>query len=281
MSEQRIQIADKPTLDKVLQNTSDIKSNMSMSNISGGGIECVSQYIAGGVILGSNTKVSTLPYDFYQGSAVVLNNEIHILGGYSYSSNSSYGVNHYKWNGSSWVKVSTLPYNFYRGSAVVLNNEIHILGGNSNNHYKWDGSSWIKVSTLPYDFYYGSAVVLNNEIHILGSYNSNCYKYHYKWNGSSWINVSTLPYNFYDGGAVVLNNEIHILRFTDHYEISDSRDMICLYMKEGNIILCDTNAIKPVSNNLEAIDNGYLCNSTGLCKFYTTKPKESSIYTII
>ena len=29
---------------------------------------------------GSNVNVSTLPYNFYQGSAVVLNNEIHILG---------------------------------------------------------------------------------------------------------------------------------------------------------------------------------------------------------
>ena len=112
-------------------------------------------------------SVSTLPHDFFGGAAVVLNNEIHILG-----SNTN-NTKHYKWNGSSWTEVSTLPYGFYQGSAIVLDNEIHILGsntmGNYTKHYKWNGSSWTEVSTLPYDFYQGAAVVLNNEIHILGS----------------------------------------------------------------------------------------------------------------
>ena len=145
-----------------------------------------------------------LPYNFTYGSAVVLNNEIHILG------SSSNNTKHYKYNGSSWTEVSTLPYKFYQGSAVVFNNEIHILGGSdgTTKHYKYNGSSWSRVSTLPYSFTYGSAVVLNNEIHILGS--SSDIK-HYKYNGSSWTEVSTLPYSFYQGGAVVLNNEIHIL----------------------------------------------------------------------
>lgn len=110
--------------------------------------------------------LSDLPYDFYNGSAVVLNNEIHILG----SGDSGNYTKHYKWDGSTWTSVSTLPYNFSSGSAVVLDNEIHILGSGSGytNHYKWNGTSWTSVSTLPYSFVYGSAVVLDNEIHILG-----------------------------------------------------------------------------------------------------------------
>ena len=85
-------------------------------------------------------SVSTLPYEFYYDSAVVYNDEIHILGDYSGESLNS----HYKWNGSSWTSVSTLPYLFYKGSAVVYDNEIHILGSYSNTkmHYKWNGSSW-------------------------------------------------------------------------------------------------------------------------------------------
>ena len=151
------------------------------------------------------TQVSTLPYNFYLGSAVVFNNEIHILGGYENQ------LAHYKFNGNSWTQVSTLPYNFYLGSAVVFNNEIHILGGYENQlaHYKFNGNSWTQVSTLPYNFYLGSAVVFNNEIHILGGYENQLA--HYKFNGNSWTQVSTLPYNFYLGSAVVFNNEIHIL----------------------------------------------------------------------
>ena len=176
--------------------------------------------------------VTALPYmsapnKMIYGSAVVLNNEIHVLGSYegAYSS----GTNHYKFNGTSWVQVSTLPYGFGHGSAVVLNGEIHILGGyyDSNTltkHYKFNGTSWTEVSTLPYGFGFGSAIVLNNEIHILGG-NSSLTK-HYKFNGTSWTSVSTLPYSFYDGSAVVLNGEIHILggksgvSSADHYKFN-------------------------------------------------------------
>ena len=151
-----------------------------------------------------------LPYSFYQGSAVIYNGEIHILGG---GDNSGNYTKHYKWNGSTWTSVSTLPYNFYQGSAVIYNGEIHILGGGggSTKHYKWNGSTWTSVSTLPYNFQYGSAVIYNGEIHILGSDNSINYTKHYKWNGSTWISVSTLPYDFYRGSAVIYNGEIHIM----------------------------------------------------------------------
>ena len=53
-----------------------------------------------------NISISTLPYEFRYGGAVVYNNEIHILGGYTGLET----VSHYKWNGNSWASVSTLPY---------------------------------------------------------------------------------------------------------------------------------------------------------------------------
>ena len=153
--------------------------------------------------------LSVLPYNFYYGSAIVYNGEIHILGGDSVN-----GTKHYKWNGASWVSVSTLPYTFRDGSAVVYNNEIHILGsyesGNYTKHYKWNETSWTSISTSPYNFYHGSAIVYNDEIHILGGNGVNGTN-HYKWNGKSWVSVSTLYYNFYHGCSVICNNEIHIL----------------------------------------------------------------------
>ena len=196
-------------------------------------------------------SLGTLPYGIYYGSAVVLNNEIHILG----CSSSTYSKYHYKWNGSSWTSVSTLPFKFNSGSAVVLNNEIHILGAKDYNlHYKWDGSTWISVSTppeltpnyqavvlnediyipfggnnkifkysgstntwttisstFPYQNSQGSTIVYNNQIHILGGNTGSGNYYHYKWNGSTWTSVSTLPYSFYDGSVVKLNGVIHIL----------------------------------------------------------------------
>lgn len=161
-----------------------------------------------------------LPYRFGSGAAVVLNNEIHILGGYGNENKTK----HYKWNGTDWVSVSTLPYQFNTSKAVVLNNEIHILGGGNSSdykkHYKWNGTEWISVSTLPYELSDGVAVVLNNEIHILGS---NYYtgtppnqtythkRKHYAWNGTSWSSKSAPNFDIiYSEIGTAFNNEIHI-----------------------------------------------------------------------
>ena len=218
MAVKTIQIADKPTLDAtkaLLENGEYGLSAIRNAVDSGTGGS------AGGLwtnkIVNTNPSgdisVSTLPYDFNYGAAVVYNNEIHILGSEYYNNDYLYAKYHYKFDGASWVRVSTLPYNFYNGSAVVLNNEIHIMGSSDGytKHYKFNGSSWKSVSTLPYKFYGGAAVVYNNEIHILGSGNSSYCTKHYKFNGSSWESVSTLPYDFNYGAAVVYNNAIHIL----------------------------------------------------------------------
>ena len=77
------------------------------------------------------TKLDDLPYSFYEGSAVVYNNEIHLLGS-SYSGNYK---SHYEYNGTTWTQLDVLPYDFYRGCAVIYNNEIHIMGSNSSSYY--------------------------------------------------------------------------------------------------------------------------------------------------
>ena len=159
-----------------------------------------------------NMELPALLYISYDGSAVVLNNEIHIMGS---SNPTGYRTKHCKYDGSSWTEVSTLPYAFASGSAVVYNNEIHILGSNGNGHahYKWDGSTWTSVSTLPYGFNNNnSAVIHRDEIHILGSTNwTDGLRSHYKWDGTSWLEVSTLPVDFSNGSAVVYDDEIHIM----------------------------------------------------------------------
>ena len=59
----------------------------------------------------------------YTCSAVVYNEEIHLL----------YGTYHRKWNGYGWSSVGSLPYEFNtNGSAVVYNGAIHIIGGTPN-----------------------------------------------------------------------------------------------------------------------------------------------------
>lgn len=201
----------------IIVNGTELGSQISLDNTD------LSEIIFNGVsVWKSRIMLKKLPYDFSGGSAVVLNGEIHILGGYGTSNRTK----HYKYNGSDWVSVSTLPYEFYQSNAVVLNNEIHILGGGNSSdykkHYKWNGTEWISVSTLPYEFSYGVAVVLNNEIHILGSYYftgtppNQTYTHarkHYAWNGSTWSSKSTLSTDVtYEVIGVAYDNAIHIFR---------------------------------------------------------------------
>ena len=297
MAVKTIQIADKPTLDatKALLEDSEvglaaIKQAASSGAVSSsaGGLH-IEKYVDEQV--NGCVSVSTMPH-FIDGSAVVLNDEIHILGGTG--STSSYYTKHYKFNGSSWESVSTLPYKFYDSAAVVLNNEIHIFGGDGDsahhtNHYKYNGTSWESVSTLPYEFYDGAAVVLNNEIHIFGSrlYNGSVYPYarkYYKFNGSSWIDVRALPYEFYGGAAVVLNNEIHICgggsgKYSTHYLVRpDNRHIATMLPKGVHILLSDnediiyaSNAKRISSNIAEVTDTGYVELLAALTEMYNIK----------
>ena len=94
----------------------------------------------------TDLSVSTLPYTFFGSSAVVYNNEIHILGSYNGGSTS-----HYKWDGSAWAEVSTLPCGFYKSSAVVYNNYINLLGNGFSStfykmHYQLQKKAYLEVA---------------------------------------------------------------------------------------------------------------------------------------
>ena len=217
MAQKSIQIADKPTLDaaKALLEDSGvglaaIKEAVSSGAASGsaGGLFVGKQT---GENVGGNASVSTLPYKYSSGSAVVLNGEIHILGG------SGNGTNHYKFNGTSWESVSTLPCEWDRGSAVILNNEIHILGGSASNtkcHYKFNGESWVKSVYLPYEFVDGDAIVLDEVIQILGG--NNHYTNHYSVKDNCRNITAVLP----KGTHVLMPDNMDIKYVSDNAVIS-------------------------------------------------------------
>lgn len=88
-----------------------------------------------------------IPYKMINGCAVVLNNELHILGG---TGNNSESTKHYKvkLNGNSYFdlssngfqSVSTLPFALECGCALIIDGKIHIFG--DANHYSFNGTSW-------------------------------------------------------------------------------------------------------------------------------------------
>ena len=166
------------------------------------------------VILELASKLPDLPYPFYGGGAVILNDEIHILG--SYSSTGGASKKHYKLSKTTgvWEQVSTLPVDLRGSTAVTLDNEIHFVTS-SLAHYKLSKTTgtWEQVSTIPYNPSGSGIVVLDGEIHILGGGTSNNLTMHHKLNKVTnvWEGVTTLPYQYTGNNSIVVDGEIHIL----------------------------------------------------------------------
>ena len=101
-------------------------------------------YEAGGSTEGWRQETN-IPYSFANGSAVVYQNKIHLLGG------SSSQTSHYSWDGTTWVQESTMPFSYYNGSAIVADGKIHCFGGTNagSRYYTWDGTSWTQQPNLP------------------------------------------------------------------------------------------------------------------------------------
>ena len=156
-----------------------------------------------------------LPYDFIGLTAVMYNNQIHVIGGNNASSsNATY---HIKWNGTEWVSASTVPIAFVDGRAVVFNDEIHLFSG--AYHYAFNGTSWSE-KTLPsgVDSTGSSPVVYGNQLHLLGG--SSNLTAHYKYNDSKWVTASTLPRNLNKACAIVFEGDLHIFggNLATHYK---------------------------------------------------------------
>lgn len=188
-----------------------------------------------------------LPRKFKSVSALIFENELHILG----------DIYHYKFDGDKWIEVSTIPYPIkYDTACIWFTDQIYILVDDINyrNTYVWDGTEWVRkdstlvdachviychlngsgnlyavgknnsstnfnfykntgnwgnLTNIPYDFRDGVAITYKGEIHVIGSSIESNSKKHYKWNGSSWSNVSTLPISIHYGKAVVYDDKIY------------------------------------------------------------------------
>ena len=156
------------------------------------------------------TQNADIPYNFYNGSAVAIDNDIYLLG----SSNYKYDI-----TTDTYTKNKDIPYIFTEGSAVSIDNDIYLLGSGigrySNYNYKYDTTTdtYSKMRDIPYYFCYNEAGVVGNDIYLLGSYNSNYSKYNYKYDTTTdtYTKNKDIPYEFYYGTAVAIGNNIYLL----------------------------------------------------------------------
>ena len=111
--------------------------------------------------------VSTIPYDFNQGGAVVFHNKIHIFGGVGNTSA------HYTFDGVEWVDVGSLPSTVSivnHANALVYNESIYFntTGGGLYNGriYQWVEKKWVDLfPNRTSGLYNRKLIVYNNELY--------------------------------------------------------------------------------------------------------------------
>ena len=155
------------------------------------------------------TRMTDIPYFYYNGSAVAINNDIYLVGcGY-------YSTHNYRYNTTTnnYTRMTYIPYDFEYGSAVSVGSDIYLLGGRNKNNYKYNTltDTYTKMSDIPYSFSDGSAVVIGNDIYLLGCGGDSKYNYKYDTTTDTYTKMADIPYEFNQGSAVAIGNNIYLL----------------------------------------------------------------------
>ena len=177
---------------------------------SGGGVTIDGKNVTSKISLKSidlnRGEFESCPYASAYGAAVILDGEIHILGG------TGGNRSHYAWNGTSWRYVSELPYYMYNAAAAVVDGKIHLVGTNNNTeyiyHYMWDGSTWTTLTAFDSRGINNiSAISVNNTLYV-GNMNSGIKR----WDGDAWTSIRSGNWEYYK--LCSINNELYVITQT-------------------------------------------------------------------
>lgn len=92
------------------------------------------------------TRLTNVPYVFMAGGMVVLDDEIHVIGGAATSGGTANPhVQHYKWDGSAWIRekyisrgisysgISASAIGYIYGAIVAYKGNIYLIGGSADD----------------------------------------------------------------------------------------------------------------------------------------------------
>lgn len=152
-------------------------------------------------------QLQDIPYEFYQGDAIAVNDtEIYLLG----SRDPSNGTNIYKYNITTeqYTKVTDAPYAIEQ-DCVIYGNDIYCFGMYTNHRrvykYSINDNSFTQMTTLmPTSFDAGRITLHNDNIFIMGNGErglSSVFRLAYKYNitEDSYTQLTDIPYDFYKG----------------------------------------------------------------------------------
>ena len=86
---------------------------------------------------------------------------------------------------------------------------------------------------------------------------------------------STIQAECFDDLLVMTDIDTYI------YQLEDKANLLTLYLKESNEVLCDTDVLNPATDNLIKTDSGYKCTKTGKCELWFREDPEELVYSIV
>lgn len=161
------------------------------------------------------SSIKSIPYRFYQGSAVAINTDIYLFGS-KYSTTASNHQIAYKYDTltDTYTRLTDIPYEFYQGSAVAVGTDIYLLGNGIRN-YKYDvlTDTYTQVRNIPYSFIEGLATAVGTNIYLFGSSNSSYGQYAYKYDTvtNSYTKLTDVPTRCYRTSAVTIGTDIYLV----------------------------------------------------------------------
>ena len=154
---------------------------------------------------------ANIPYNFYQGAAVNIGENIYIFGG---SGKNQYA---YKYDTltNAYTKLANIPFSFESGSAVVVGTDIYLLSGIWDTYvYKYNTltNTYARLADIPYgEFYNGAAIAVGTDIFMFGGSNNVKAVYKYDTLNDTYTRLTDMTYGFSYGAAVSVGTDIYLL----------------------------------------------------------------------
>ena len=161
---------------------------------------------------GTYTRLTYIPYQFYNGSAVAIGTDVYLFGGTSGKTTA------YKYDTltDTYTKLTDIPYNFYNGDAVAIGTDIYLFGSSTSGYrkyaYKYNTltNSYTQLTYIPYNFQYGSAVAIGTDVYLFGGTSGNTTAYEYDTLTDTYTKLTDIPYSFSVGSAVSIGTNVYL-----------------------------------------------------------------------
>ena len=182
--------------------------------------------------LGAWTTATSLPATVGYSQAIVTNNRVYLLGGYSNGSDSSTvytaPINPDGTLGT-WTTSDSLPVAVSYSQAIVTKNRVYLLGGAIDDSYSADVytapinpdgtlGAWTTSASLPAAVADSQAIVTKNRVYLLGgtiddSYSADVYTAPINPDGilGAWTTAGSLPATVASSQTIVTKNRVYLL----------------------------------------------------------------------